>query len=238
MTASREDLVASVDLGAMAAANGVDFNIALALYKTWKSFGKSGSATVGVGREQFAEIYLRALANTANIVEGQSYHTPTSEHEAMALFDAFDTAHNGTVEFGEFLLGFVVATNGSLESKAALLFDSIDLNGDGFLSREELTTKIEKSFNSYAAVNLNAVETLNSADISFVAKWMQQQAAEKKLREIPALVDSCFLADANRDGKISREEWISASLENHSQSQQPKVNGIRRLLNELCWISN
>lgn len=238
MSESHADLVASVDLGAMAAANGVDFNIALSLYKTWKSFGKSGSATVGVCREQFAEIYLRALANIANVSEGQSYHAPASEHEAMALFDAFDTSHNGTVEFGEFLLGFVVATNGSLENKAALLFDSIDLNDDGFLSRDELTSKLEKSFNSYSAVNLSSVESLNSSDMSFVAKWMQQQAAEKKMREIPALVDSCFRADSNHDGKISRDEWISASLDHEQNSNQPTINGIRRLLNELCWISN
>jgi len=55
------------------------------------------------------------------------------------LFHAHDEDGNGKVSFGEFLISLNVAVNGTAEEKLRWAFRMYDVDGDGTVSRSEVT---------------------------------------------------------------------------------------------------
>lgn len=55
------------------------------------------------------------------------------------LFDLFDTDKSQTIDFHEFFLGLSVIYNGTPEDRKKFLFDMYDLDGNGFITRAELS---------------------------------------------------------------------------------------------------
>ena len=50
------------------------------------------------------------------------------------VFRAFDVDRNGSVEFGEFLLGFAICSRGDLRSRLDYAFECYDLDSNGYIT--------------------------------------------------------------------------------------------------------
>lgn len=58
---------------------------------------------------------------------------------AKHVFRVFDQNSDGKLDFREFVCGFSVVLRGRMEDKLKLSFQMYDINGNGFISREEMS---------------------------------------------------------------------------------------------------
>jgi len=109
---------------------------------------------------------------------------------AGKLFDAFDIDHSGGVDFSELVGGLSILCKGNEESKTAVAFALYDLNGDGFISKPEMT--------KYLASVFTIVFTLEPA----------KRSSMSPLELAVATTENIFAeADVNKDNKLSYDEF-------------------------------
>eukprot|EP00761_Pharyngomonas_kirbyi_P001747 gb/GECH01001751.1/.p1 GENE.gb/GECH01001751.1/~~gb/GECH01001751.1/.p1 ORF type:complete len:186 (+),score=67.17 gb/GECH01001751.1/:1-558(+) len=112
------------------------------------------------------------------------------------VFHAFDTNHDGSISFDEFVNAMSVMTRGTPDEKVEFAFQLYDLNHDGFISKEEL---------------LEIIQGLQRALGDLVSVQGEEFDSPEKL------VDRIFAQmDVNQDGKISLDEYKEGSLKNPS----------------------
>lgn len=110
------------------------------------------------------------------------------------IFNVFDDNKDGSINFQEFVTALSVMTRGDPNEKLEFAFSMYDLDGNGFIDKEEMT-KIMESF--YKLVG--PLVTFSG----------------KKYDSPSQLVDEFFEAmDLNGDGKISLEEYKEGALKN------------------------
>ncbi|GAB0094086.1 Kv channel-interacting protein 4 isoform X1 [Sergentomyia squamirostris] len=91
--------------------------------------GFKAECPTGVVREDtFKVIYSQFFPQGAN--SGQYAHY---------VFNTLDQDRTGIVSFEEFVQGLSILSRGSLEEKLRWTFSLYDINGDGFITREEMT---------------------------------------------------------------------------------------------------
>ncbi|XP_058888718.1 Kv channel-interacting protein 4 isoform X1 [Acipenser ruthenus] len=79
-----------------------------------------------VNEETFKEIY------------SQFFPQGDSTTYAHFLFNAFDTDHNGSVSFEDFVSGLSILLRGSVQEKLNWAFNLYDINKDGYITKEEM----------------------------------------------------------------------------------------------------
>ncbi|XP_039396888.1 Kv channel-interacting protein 4 isoform X3 [Mauremys reevesii] len=92
------------------------------LYRGFKNECPSGI----VNEETFKEIY------------SQFFPQGDSTTYAHFLFNAFDTDHNGSVSFEDFIMGLSILLRGTVEEKLNWAFNLYDINKDGYITKEEM----------------------------------------------------------------------------------------------------
>ncbi|KZC10924.1 PREDICTED: neurocalcin-delta B-like isoform X1 [Dufourea novaeangliae] len=102
------------------------------------------------------------------------------------IFNTFDRDGDGVVSFQDLLAEIALITNGDLDQKLSWIFRFYDLNGDGYITRKEMLVIISAIY-----------EMLHNG------KTIQ--------RMVDRHVDMVFeKMDADKDGVISREEFINS----------------------------
>jgi len=137
------------------------------------------------------------------------------EHQALAddfvhsLFKLFDRNADGLVAVGEFLEISSIILRGSIEDKAAVIFDAYDVNSDGFIRREELYKCLKRSMKMAKKIkdaSLKQFRTdLGRQNADDLARRIDEMSKDKHIKSL--VEDILMTADKNGDGALDLSEF-------------------------------
>lgn len=137
---------------------------------------KAECPTGVVKEETFKMIYAQFFPQGAN----------TSQY-AHYVFNTLDQDHSGLISFEDFVQNLSILSRGSLDEKLRWTFNLYDINGDGYITREEMTDIV-------------------SAIYDLMGKLAEPCIDEDTVKE---KVDRIFQKmDKNQDGVVTFEEFL------------------------------
>ncbi|NXK57924.1 KCIP4 protein, partial [Sylvietta virens] len=86
----------------------------------------------------FTEFIMSGLGNIQHCFYHIYTHLLYSTTYAHFLFNAFDTDHNGSVSFEDFVMGLSILLRGTVQEKLNWAFNLYDINKDGYITKEEM----------------------------------------------------------------------------------------------------
>ncbi|KAF3836998.1 hypothetical protein F7725_004462 [Dissostichus mawsoni] len=92
------------------------------LYRGFKNECPSGVVNEDTFKDIYAQFFPQGDASTY----------------AHFLFNAFDTDHNGSVSFEDFVMGLSILLRGSIQEKLNWAFNLYDINKDGYITKEKM----------------------------------------------------------------------------------------------------
>uniref|UniRef100_A0A3Q2WDX9 Kv channel-interacting protein 4 n=1 Tax=Haplochromis burtoni TaxID=8153 RepID=A0A3Q2WDX9_HAPBU len=92
------------------------------LYRGFKNECPSGVVNEDTFKDIYAQFFPQGDASTY----------------AHFLFNAFDTDHNGSVSFEDFVMGLSILLRGTVQEKLNWAFNLYDINKDGYITKEEM----------------------------------------------------------------------------------------------------
>ncbi|KAH3757104.1 calcium-binding protein [Pelomyxa schiedti] len=110
------------------------------------------------------------------------------------IFRVFDENRDGMINFREFACALSVMTRGNPDEKLEFAFQMYDLDGNGFISQDEMT-KILQSFYKLVGPLVTFSGRKYDSPAQLVQEFFDQM-------------------DANHDGQISLEEYKEGALKN------------------------
>merc|ERR1712137_117145 len=199
---------ASTDSPSIGDVRDLDTNLVEVVSDQWKKLFPSKTYLT---QEELCEIMQQEEVQKAT-------HNPALKNPSAALyvFQALDTNHDNQISVGELIFGLSILSNGTYQEKAQLLFAAFDEDGNGFLTREELTHCLHTTVEiASRIIKENRVTSAlqkgyNPALAEASATYEAQKALTIEQERIPATVDYLFATcDTNNDNQISRQEWIA-----------------------------
>lgn len=171
-----------------------------AIQLTFQEMSKHKDLSGKVSKERFKEFYGDKAIHTLGPIFNR-------------LFDVLDTDGDGTVDYEEFLSGMFIFGRGTQEEKLKFFFKLYDVNGDGYLSKEEFTQMVQSAHNTELALGALLVE--EDAQYTDLAQSVKNKKEDSKAK-LKALVDQLFdEGDLNKDGYLTFEEfheWAKTNL--------------------------
>jgi len=163
------------------------------LYKVFKELSQP---SLKVNRE----VFQSCLAG----LEQYGFKPPKDPLFSTKLFDLLDTNRDGVVDLSEFVCGLSILCKGTAEEKLKLSFKSYDINNDGFISKDEMTTLFKSAW-------LAGFKTLSlqhgGEDI------IPEQLDEFSTTMAKNFATSAFEAlDTDGDGKLTIDEFTKFAL--------------------------
>ncbi|XP_042545240.1 Kv channel-interacting protein 2 isoform X3 [Dipodomys spectabilis] len=156
------------------------------LYRGFKNECPSGI----VNEENFKQIY------------SQFFPQGDSSTYATFLFNAFDTNHDGSVSFEDFVAGLSVILRGTIDDRLNWAFNLYDLNKDGCITKEEMLDIMKSIYD-------------------MMGKYTYPALREEAPREH---VETFFQKmDRNKDGVVTIEEFIESCQKCPRRAQDPDI---------------
>ena len=117
------------------------------------------------------------------------------------VFRAFDVDGNGSIEFGEFLLGFAICSHGDLRARLDYAFECYDIDSNGFLTEGRPRQPADDSIFLFCSVDeiavvLGSMYTL--LGITHTEDYPPPDVAKDVMKKL----------DVNNDGRVSKHEFI------------------------------
>ncbi|XP_054708828.1 Kv channel-interacting protein 1-like isoform X3 [Uloborus diversus] len=161
------------------------------MYRGFKQECPSGM----VREETFKGIYAQYFPKGAD----------TSQY-AHYVFNTFDQDHTGAITFTDFVIGLSVLARGSLQEKLRWVFSLYDINGDGHITKDEMSRIV-------------------AAIYDMMGKTMDPPLEEFTTRDH---VDRVFQKlDQNKDGVVTIEEFMdSCSKDEHIKKSMTVFNTV------------
>ncbi|XP_046978155.1 Kv channel-interacting protein 4-like [Vanessa cardui] len=149
------------------------------LKRLYRGF-KAECPTGVVKEETFKLIYSQFFPQGANTAQYAHY-----------VFNTLDQDRSGLLSFEEFVTGLSILSRGTLEEKLRWTFSLYDINGDGYITKEEMTEIV------------NAIYDL-------MGKIVEPMIDDEVVRE---KVERLFQKmDLNRDGVLTMDEFLDCCL--------------------------
>lgn len=146
--------------------------------------------------------------DTFKYIYAQFFPQGDSSSYAHYVFKMFDIQQNGTISFEDFVTSLSVLARGTIDEKLRWTFALYDLNGDGVVSRSELTTIV-------------------SAIYSIMGKYAEPSINNDTVR---SHVDRIFqIMDKNQDGVISVDEFMETCMQDDAI-----IDGVMALDTSFC----
>jgi len=147
---------------------------------------------------------------------------------AHHVFKAFDVNSSGSISFRDMLISLSTLLHGTQYEKLKWTFRVYDLNGDGVITKAELGNVV---VGIYELMGINLLPPTGSViNIDYIPKrreslqeqgisWMSATPCNLSIsvRELRDNVETIFMRlDTNRDGVVTREEFVQSCLEDHT----------------------
>ncbi|XP_046658324.1 Kv channel-interacting protein 1 isoform X4 [Homalodisca vitripennis] len=160
------------------------------LKRIYRGF-KAECPTGVVKEDTFKGIYSQFFPKGAN----------TSQY-AHYVFNSLDQDRSGLLSFEDFVHGLSILSRGSLDEKLRWTFSLYDINGDGRITREEMTDIV-------------------TAIYDLMGKFVEPSVEEST---VAAKVDRIFQKmDRNRDGVVTLEEFLESCTSDEEISRSMSV---------------
>ncbi|CAH2240123.1 jg6377 [Pararge aegeria aegeria] len=139
-------------------------------------------------RRFVAGVAARLISNTAQY--------------AHYVFNTLDQDRSGLLSFEEFVTGLSILSRGTLEEKLRWTFSLYDINGDGFITKEEMTEIV-------------------TAIYDLMGKIVEPMVDEEVVRD---KVERLFQKmDSNRDGVLTLDEFLDCCVRDEGISRSMGV---------------
>ncbi|XP_072295811.1 A-type potassium channel modulatory protein KCNIP1-like isoform X1 [Eucyclogobius newberryi] len=149
------------------------------LYRGFKNECPSGV----VNEDTFKQIYSQFFP-----------HGDASQY-AHYLFNAFDTAHSGSIMFEDFVTALSILLRGTVTEKLQWTFNLYDINRDGYINKEEMTDIVRAIYDMMGKYTYPVLKT--DTPKQHVEAFFQKM-------------------DKNRDGVVTLDEFILSCQEDEN----------------------
>uniref|UniRef100_A0A8C2E5I6 Kv channel-interacting protein 4 n=1 Tax=Cyprinus carpio TaxID=7962 RepID=A0A8C2E5I6_CYPCA len=141
------------------------------LYRGFKNECPSGVVNEDTFKEIYAQFFPQGDASTY----------------AHFLFNAFDTDHNDSVSFEDFVMGLSILLRGTVQEKLNWAFNLYDINKDGYITKEEMFDIIKSIY-----------DMMGKCTYPMLKEETPRQHVEIFFQKM----------DKNRDGVVTIDEFI------------------------------
>ncbi|XP_043559854.1 Kv channel-interacting protein 1-like isoform X2 [Chiloscyllium plagiosum] len=114
---------------------------------------------------------------------------------AHYLFNAFDSAHNGSIKFEDFVMALSVLLRGTVHEKLRWTFNLYDINKDGYINKEEMTDIVRAIYDMMGKYTYPVLK--DDAPRHHVDVFFQKM-------------------DKNKDGVVTMDEFIESCLQDEN----------------------
>ncbi|EDO37926.1 predicted protein [Nematostella vectensis] len=115
---------------------------------------------------------------------------------AACVFRRFDVNRDGKIDFREFMCSLSVSTRGTMEQKLRWAFSIYDVNGDGFITKQEMFRIVDALYRT-AGDNPDTSPGL-------ISQWDELTPEERTLKVFRNF-------DTDRDGVLSLTEFLEGA---------------------------